>query len=414
MRKKRVVVTGLGTVNPCGLNAEDSWQAVLSGQSGIRTIQSFDTSEFSVAIGGEVHGFDPTSVLSIKDTRKLDPFIQYALVAAEEGIAQAGFSSDLKPERVGVAVGSGIGGLSTIESNVLQLANNGPRRVSPSLVPGSVINMASGNIAIRHGYRGPNFSISTACTSGSHNIGYAARTIVYGDADVMIAGGSEMACSPIGLAGFASARALSTRNDAPEEASRPWDKDRDGFVLSNGAGILVLESLDHAVQRGATILAEISGFGMSDDAFHVTSPPDDGAGAALAMNNALRDAGLTSSDIHYVNAHGTSTQAGDVAEIQAIRTVFGQDASRIPVSSTKSMTGHLVGAAGALEALFCVLALRDQIAPGTRNLAESDVGDDIDLMPNSSRVLPLAHVMSNSFGFGGTNSSLIFSRWEGA
>ena len=410
MKTKRVVITGLGTVNPCGLNAPDTWKAILAGKSGIGPITGFDTTGYSVDFGGEVKGFCSDGVLSAKESRKLDPFIQYALVAADEALNDSGLGETYDPVRCGVAVGSGIGGISTIETNVDTLNKSGPRRVSPFLVPGSVVNMAAGNIAIRHGFKGPNFSIATACTTGTHNIGFAARTIAFGDADLMVAGGAEMACSPLGVSGFAAARALSTRTDKPQEASRPWDVDRDGFVLSSGAAVLILESLEHAEARGAKIYAELSGFGMSDDAYHVTSPPENGEGAALSMTNALHNADLTPDSIGYVNAHGTSTLAGDLAEINAIKSAFGKSADGVAISSTKSMTGHLIGAAGSLEALISVLALCDQKAPGTLNLTTPSPGCDLDLIGPVSRDMPLEHVMSNSFGFGGTNATLIFSR----
>ena len=410
MKTKRVVITGLGTVNPCGLNAPDTWKAILAGESGIGPITGFDTTGYSVDFGGEVKGFCADGVLSAKESRKLDPFIQYALVAADEALNDSGLGETYDPVRCGVAVGSGIGGISTIEANVDTLNKSGPRRVSPFLVPGSVVNMAAGNIAIRHGFKGPNFSIATACTTGTHNIGFAARTIAFGDADLMVAGGAEMACSPLGISGFAAARALSTRTDNPQGASRPWDVDRDGFVLSSGAAVLILESLEHAQARGAKIYAELSGFGMSDDAYHVTSPPENGEGAALSMTNALHNADLTPDDIGYINAHGTSTLAGDLAEINAIKSAFGKAANSVAISSTKSMTGHLIGAAGSLEALISVLALCDQKAPGTLNLSTPSPGCDLDLIGPVSRDMPLEHVMSNSFGFGGTNATLIFSR----
>ncbi len=410
MKTKRVVITGLGTVNPCGLNAPDTWKAILAGESGIGPITGFDTTGYSVDFGGEVKGFCADDVLSAKESRKLDPFIQYALVAADEALNDAGLGETYDPVRCGVAVGSGIGGISTIETNVDTLNNSGPRRVSPFLVPGSVVNMAAGNIAIRHGFKGPNFSIATACTTGTHNIGFAARTIAFGDADLMVAGGAEMACSPLGISGFAAARALSTRTDSPQGASRPWDVYRDGFVLSSGAAVLVLESLEHAQARGAKIYAELSGFGMSDDAYHVTSPPENGEGAALSMANALHNADLTPDNIGYINAHGTSTLAGDLAEINAIKSAFGKAANSVAISSTKSMTGHLIGAAGSLEALISVLALCNQKAPGTLNLTTPSPGCDLDLIGPVSRGMPLEHVMSNSFGFGGTNATLIFSR----
>ena len=412
MTKRRVVVTGMGTVNPLGLNLTDTWQALLQGRSGIGPITGFDASAFNTRIGGAVKNFDITSVMSEKDARKIDLFMQYALVAAEQAIQDAALPEQLDKDRVGVAVGSGIGGIGTIETNHQQLLNSGPRRVSPFLVPGSVINMASGNIAIRYGYRGPNFAITTACTTGTHNIGYAARTIAYGDADVMIAGGAEMASTPLGMAGFTAARAMSTRNDEPEKASRPWDKDRDGFVLGDGAAVLVLEALEHAQARGATIYAELSGLGLSDDAHHITSPPEDGAGARLAMVAALRDAGLQPQDIDYINAHGTSTLAGDIAETNAIKDLFGEHAYQLAVSSTKSMTGHLLGAAGALEALITVLAIRDGVAPPTINLDNPAAGCDLDYVPHQARQMPIRAAISNSFGFGGTNGSLLFRQYH--
>ncbi|MCT7359757.1 beta-ketoacyl-ACP synthase II [Thalassolituus pacificus] len=412
MTKRRVVITGLGSVNPLGLNVADTWRAVCAGVSGIGLIEHFDTEGYATRIGGAVKDFDVTCVMSEKDARKMDLFLQYAMVAAEQAITDAGFPETLNRDRVGVAVGSGIGGITTIEQNYQQLQNSGPRRVSPFLVPAAVINMASGNIAIRHKLRGPNFAITTACTTGTHNIGYAARTIAYGDADVMIAGGSEMASSPLGVAGFAAARAMSTRNDEPQKASRPWDKDRDGFVLGDGAAVLVLESLEHAQARGATIYAELSGLGMSDDAHHITSPPENGEGARMAMANAINDAGLQPQDIDYINAHGTSTLVGDIAETQAIKDLFGSHAAQVAVSSTKSMTGHLLGAAGALEALITVLAVRDGIAPPTINLDNPADGCDLDYVPHKARNMPIRAAISNSFGFGGTNGSLLFRRYD--
>lgn len=412
MTKRRVVITGLGSVNPLGLNVADTWRALCAGESGITRIEHFDTEGYATKIGGAVKQFDVTSVMSEKDARKMDLFLQYAMVAAEQAIVDAAFPESLNRDRVGVAVGSGIGGITTIEQNYQQLQSSGPRRVSPFLVPAAVINMASGNIAIRHKLRGPNFAITTACTTGTHNIGYAARTIAYGDADVMIAGGSEMASSPLGVAGFAAARAMSTRNDEPEKASRPWDKDRDGFVLGDGAAVLVLESLEHAQARGATIYAELSGLGMSDDAHHITSPPENGEGARMAMANALNDAGLQPQDIDYINAHGTSTLIGDIAETQAIKDLFGDYVSRLAVSSTKSMTGHLLGAAGALEALITVLAVRNGIAPPTINLDHPAEGCDLDYVPHKARKMDIRAAVSNSFGFGGTNGSLLFRRYD--
>lgn len=412
MTKRRVVITGLGSVNPLGLNVSDTWRALCAGHSGISRIEHFDVEGYATKIGGAVKGFDVTSVMTEKDARKMDLFLQYAMVAAEQAITDAGFPESLNRDRVGVAVGSGIGGITTIEQNHQQLQSSGPRRVSPFLVPAAVINMASGNIAIRHKFRGPNFAITTACTTGTHNIGYAARTITYGDADVMIAGGSEMASSPLGIAGFSAARAMSTRNDEPEKASRPWDKDRDGFVLGDGAAVLVLESLEHAQARGATIYAELSGLGMSDDAHHITSPPENGEGARMSMANAIIDAGLQPQDIDYINAHGTSTLIGDIAETQAIKDLFGQHVSQLAVSSTKSMTGHLLGAAGALEALITVLAVRDGIAPPTINLDNPADGCDLDYVPHKARKLNIRAAISNSFGFGGTNGSLLFCRYD--
>lgn len=413
MTKRRVVVTGLGTVNPMGLDVATTWQAVCQGKSGIGPVTHFDASSYSTRIVGAVKNFDITSVMSAKEARKLDPFLQYAMVAAEQAMQDAGFPDDIDFNRFGVAVGSGIGGLNTIEQNYQQLVKSGPRRVSPFLVPAAVINMASGNIAIRHGLKGPNFAITTACTTGTHNIGYAARTIAYGDADLMLAGGTEGSSSPLGMAGFAAARAMSTRNDEPEKASRPWDKDRDGFVLSDGAAILVLESLEHAQARGARIYAELIGLGMSDDAYHVTSPPADGSGACAAMTNALEDGGVTPEQVDYINAHGTSTQVGDIAETNAIKKLFGDHAYKLAVSSTKSMTGHLLGAAGAIEAMFTVLAIQDGIIPPTINLDHPDDGCDLDYVPHIARKADVSIALSNSFGFGGTNGSLLFSRFNG-
>jgi 3-oxoacyl-[acyl-carrier-protein] synthase II len=353
--------------------------------------------------------------LSSKEARKLDAFIHYGLIAAQQAVDDSGLEqySKLDKERVGIAIGSGIGGLEYIEKNVLQMDKAGPRKVSPFFVPASVINMISGNAAIRFGYKGPNIAIVTACTTGTHNIGYAARTIAYGDADVMLAGGSEMATTRSGVAAFSSARALSTRNDEPEKASRPWDRDRDGFVLSDGAGVVVLEELEHARARGATIYGEVIGFGMSDDAHHITAPPADGEGAARSMRNAIRDAGISPDLVGYINAHGTSTQVGDVAEVAAVKSVFGSHAEKLAMSSTKSMTGHLLGAAGAVEAIFSVLAVRDGVLPPTINLDHPDEGCDLDFVAHKSRDADVKVALSNSFGFGGTNGTLIVSRYEG-
>lgn len=414
MSRRRVVITGLGMLSPLGNTVADSWQGILAGRSGIGLIEHMDLSAYATRFGGSVKGFDVEQYLSAKEARKLDLFIQYGLAASFQAVRDAGLEvTDANRERIGVAMGSGIGGLTNIENNCRSLIEQGPRRISPFFVPGSIINMVSGFLSIHLGIQGPNYAIATACTTGTHCIGMAARNIAYGEADVMIAGGSEMAACGLGLGGFGAARALSTRNDEPTRASRPWDKGRDGFVLSDGAGALVLEELEHARARGATIYAELVGFGMSGDAFHMTSPPDDGAGAARCMRNALRDAGLNGDQVQYINAHGTSTPAGDLAEAAAVKSVFGDHAYRVAVSSTKSMTGHLLGAAGAVEAIFSVLAIRDQMAPPTINLEEPDEGCDLDFVPHQARSMPIDVVLSNSFGFGGTNGSLVFRRFEG-
>ncbi len=412
MSGRRVVITGLGTVSPLGNDVASTWEGIRTGRSGIGPIDRFDSTDFNTRIGGAVKDLDLEQYLSAKDARKMDAFIHYGIAAATQAVQDSGLdaegSCDL--DRVGIAIGSGIGGLEFIEKNVLILEEKGPRKVSPFFVPASVINMVAGNVAIRFGFKGPNIAITTACTTGTHNIGYAARTIQYGDADVMLAGGSEMATTPTGIAAFGSARALSTRNDEPEKASRPWDKDRDGFVLSDGAGVLVLEELEHAKRRGATIYGEVVGFGMSDDAHHITAPS--GEGAQRSMQNALRDAGIEPSDIGYINAHGTSTSVGDVAEVDAVKAVFGDHAYKLAMSSTKSMTGHLLGAAGAVEAIFSLLALRDGILPPTINLDNPEDGCDLDFVPHKAREAELNAVLSNSFGFGGTNGTLIFRRYE--
>ncbi|MCE8001478.1 beta-ketoacyl-ACP synthase II [Halomonas sp. MCCC 1A11081] len=408
---RRVVVTGLGLVTPVGNTVKESWANILAGKSGIAPIEHFDASSFNTRFGGSVKNFDISPYLNPKDARKMDLFIQYGVAAGAQAISDAGLvCSEENAERIGVAIGSGIGGLPMIEQNHNALNKGGARRVSPFFVPGSIINMISGNLAIQHGFKGPNIAITTACTTGTHNIGYSARTIAYGDADVMICGGAEMATTPLGLGGFSAARALSTRNDDPQAASRPWDRDRDGFVLSDGAGILVLEEYEHAKARGARIYAELTGFGMSDDAFHMTAPPEDGSGAALSMRNAIRDAGIDPSAVDYINAHGTSTPAGDLAESRAIRKVMGAAADGVAVSSTKSMIGHLLGAAGAVEAVFCILAIRDQVAPPTINLDNPQEGCDLDYVPHTARERKIDVALSNSFGFGGTNGTLVFSR----
>jgi len=411
MARKRVVVTGLGLVTPVGNTVDESWVNITAGNSGIALIDDFDTSGFSTRFGGSVKAFDISPYLNPKDARKMDLFIQYGMAAGAQAIKDSGIEcTEANAERIGVAIGSGIGGLPMIEHNHSALLKSGPRRISPFFVPGSIINMISGNIAIQHGFKGPNIAITTACTTGTHNIGYSARTIAYGDADVMICGGAEMATTPLGLGGFSAARALSTRNDDPQAASRPWDADRDGFVLSDGAGVMVLEEYEHAVARGAPIYAELAGFGMSDDAYHMTAPPEDGRGAALSMRNAIRDAQLNPEEVDYVNAHGTSTQAGDLAESRAIEHVMGSAAKQVAVSSTKSMIGHLLGAAGAVEAVFSVLAIRDQVAPPTINLDNPQEGCELDYVPHTARNMNIDVALSNSFGFGGTNGSLLFKK----
>ncbi|HAZ42204.1 MAG TPA: beta-ketoacyl-[acyl-carrier-protein] synthase II [Methylococcaceae bacterium] len=412
MTKRRVVVTGLGAVSPVGLSAQASWESVVNGKSGIGHLDVFDVSEFSTRIGGSVRDFNITDYISDKEAKKMDVFIHYGIAAGCQAFEHSGIEvTEANAERIGVAIGAGIGGITGIESGHNAFLKGGPRRISPFFVPSNIINMISGNLSIKYGLQGPNFAIVTACTTGTHNIGDAARIIMYGDADVMVAGGSEMATSPTSLGGFASAKALSRRNDEPLLASRPWDKDRDGFVLSDGAGVMVLEELEHAKRRGATIYAEVVGFGMSADAYHMTQPPAGGEGAARCMRYALRDAGLNATDIDYINAHGTSTPAGDIAETQAIKSTLGDYAYKVAVSSTKSMTGHMLGAAGGIEAIFSVLALRDQVAPPTINLDNPDPECDLDFIPHHARPMAMEYVMSNSFGFGGTNGTLIFKRF---
>lgn len=411
MARKRVVVTGLGLVTPVGNTVDQSWASIVAGKSGIAPLEHFDTSGFNTRFGGSIKDFDISAYLNPKDARKMDLFIQYGMAAGAQAVADSGIECrDDNAERIGVAIGSGIGGLPMIEHNHKALEKSGPRRISPFFVPGSIINMISGNMAIQHGFKGPNIAITTACTTGTHNIGYSARTIAYGDADVMVCGGAEMATTPLGLGGFSAARALSTRNEDPEAASRPWDADRDGFVLSDGAGVLVLEEYEHAKARGANIYAELGGFGMSDDAFHMTSPPEDGRGAAQSMRNAINDADLAPADVDYINAHGTSTAAGDLAESRAIERVMGEASAKVAVSSTKSMIGHLLGAAGAVEAVFSVLAIRDQVAPPTINLDNPQDGCRLDYVPHTARDMRIDVALSNSFGFGGTNGSLLFKK----
>lgn len=412
MSKRRVVVTGLGMLSPVGNTVESTWNALLAGQSGISLIDHFDTTAYATKFAGLVKNFNSEDFISRKDARKMDAFIQYGIAAGMQAMQDAGLDiTEANASRIGAAIGSGIGGLGLIEENHSSLVNGGPRKISPFFVPSTIVNMIAGHLSIMYGMRGPSISIATACTSGVHNIGHAARIIAYNDADVMLAGGAEKASTPLGVGGFGAARALSTRNDNPQAASRPWDKDRDGFVLGDGAGMMVLEEYEHAKKRGAKIYAEVVGFGMSSDAYHMTSPPENGAGAALAMENALLDAGVTPSQIGYINAHGTSTPAGDQAEAQAVKSVFGADAQRVLVSSTKSMTGHLLGAAGAIESIFTVLALRDQAVPPTINLDNPDEGCDLDFVPHEARqVSDMEYTLCNSFGFGGTNGSLIFRR----
>ncbi|MGI2130483.1 beta-ketoacyl-ACP synthase II [Shewanella baltica] len=411
MSKRRVVVTGLGLVTPVGNTVDTTWKALLSGKSGIAPITKFDASEFTTRFSGSVKDFDVEQYLTKKDARKMDLFIQYGMAAGIQAIQDSGLDmSKENPGRVGTAIGAGMGGMWLIEQNHSALVNGGPRKVSPFFVPSTIINMISGHLSIMFGMKGPNFAVTTACTTGVHNIGFAARTIAYGDADVMIAGGAEDVTSPLGVAGFGAAKALSTRNDDPTAASRPWDKDRDGFVIGDGAGVMVMEEYEHAKARGATIYGELVGFGMSGDAFHMTSPPSDGAGAAAAMVNAINDAKLSLDQIGYINAHGTSTPAGDKAEAAAVKSVFGDHAYKVLVSSTKSMTGHLLGAAGAVEAIFTLLALRDQAVPPTINLDNPDEGCDLDFVAHTARDVKMDYALCNSFGFGGTNGSLLFKK----
>jgi 3-oxoacyl-[acyl-carrier-protein] synthase II len=411
MSKRRVVVTGLGAITPVGLSVKESWDNILAGKSGVAPLTVFDVSDFSVRFGASIKNFDVTKVIPRKDAKKMDTFIHYGLAAAKEAIEDSGLVvTEDNAERIGVAIGSGIGGLPGIEAGYDAYLNGGPRKISPFFVPSNIINMISGNLSIMYGFKGPNTAIVTACSSGTHNISAAGRMIQYGEADVMIAGGAEMSTSKTGLGGFAAARALSTRNDDPIAASRPWDRDRDGFVLGDGAGVVVLEEYEHAVKRGATIYAELAGSGMSSDAYHMTTPSIGGEGAARCMKNAMKDAGLNPEDIDYINAHGTSTPAGDVAETQAVKAALGEAAKTVAVSSTKSMIGHLLGAAGGVEAVFSVLAIRDQVAPPTINLDNPDPECDLDYVPHTARQMKLDVAMSNSFGFGGTNGTVIFKK----
>jgi 3-oxoacyl-[acyl-carrier-protein] synthase II len=410
LTKRRVVVTGLGIVSPLGSTVAAAWDGICNGRSGIVTLTRLDTTAFPVHIGGEVVGFNAEEYMSAKDVRKFDPFVPFGFAAAVQAVKDSGVEvNEANSPRVGVAMGAGIGGLSTIEENTAKwLEARTPRKISPFFIPGSIINATAGQVSIHFGMRGPNLALVTACTTSTHSIGIAARTIQYGDADVMVAGGAEAAFTPLGLGSFGQARALSLRNDEPARASRPWDRDRDGFVMAEGAGAVVLEEYEHARARGAQIYAEFAGFGMSGDAYHITAPPEDGEGARLAMVNAVRDAGIALSEVDYINAHATSTELGDRAETVAVKRAFGDHAHRVAVSSTKSMTGHLLGAAGVVEAIFTILAIRDGILPPTINLENPDPVCDLDYVPGSARAARVRIGLSNSFGFGGTNGSLVF------
>lgn len=411
MSKRRVVITGLGIISPVGLTIKESWDNILAGKSGIGPITHFDVSDFPTRFGGSVKGFDPANYIAAKDVKKMDAFIHYGVAAGKQAIEDSGLQvTEENAERIGVFIGSGIGGLTGIENGYATYTKSGPRKISPFFVPSNIINMISGNLSIMFGLQGPNLAITTACSTGTHCIGDAARLIQYGDADVMVAGGAEMATSPTGLGGFCQARALSSRNDDPQGASRPWDKDRDGFVLSDGAGVVVLEEYEFAKARGARIYAEVIGFGLSGDAYHMTAPAPGGEGAKRCMQNAMRNAGINIDSVDYINAHGTSTPAGDVGETQAVKAVFGDRAKQIPMSSTKSMTGHLLGAAGGIEAIFSVLSIRDQVAPPTINYTTPDPECDLDYVPNTAREMKIDTAISNSFGFGGTNGTLVFRK----
>lgn len=411
MAQRRVVLTGMGIISPVGNTVATAWENILAGQSGISPITTFDVSNFPVRFGGTIKDFDVERYISRKEAKKMDYFIHYGIAAAIQAMEDAGLKvTEANAERIGVAIGSGIGGLPGIEEGHEAYLKGGPRKITPFFVPRSIINMISGNLSILYGIKGPNIAIVTACTTGTHNIGEAGRIIIHGDADVMIAGGAEMSSTPTGLGGFAAARALSTRNDDPQRASRPWDRDRDGFVLSDGAGVVVLEEYEHAKRRGARIYAELLGFGMSSDAYHMTLPAENGDGARRCMRNALRDAGLNPEDVDYINAHGTSTPAGDKAESDAVKLAFGDHAYQLAMSSTKSMTGHLLGAAGGVEAIFSVLAIRDQVAPPTINLDNPSPGCDLNYVAHAAQERRIDIVLSNSFGFGGTNGTLIFGK----
>lgn len=411
MAKRRVVVTGLGIVSPVGNDLKSTWDNILAGKSGAALITDFDTSDHAVKFACTVKDFDASQYIPPKELKKMDTFIHYGIAAADQAIKDSGIEiTEANAERIGVAVGSGIGGLPMIEKNKEALDKGGPRKISPFLIPGSIINMISGNLSIIYGIKGPNIAPVTACTTGTHSVGLAARMIAYGDADVMIAGGAEKASSPLGMGGFAAARALSRNNDNPEAASRPWDKDRDGFVLGDGAGVMILEEYEHAKARGAKIYAEMAGFGMSGDAYHMTSPSEGGEGAARCMVNAIKDAGMNPDQVDFVNAHGTSTPAGDIAETEAVKRAFGDHAKKLAVTSTKSMTGHLLGAAGGVEAVFTVMSLYHQVATPTINLDNQDPACDLDYVPNVARDMKIDVALSNSFGFGGTNGTVLFKK----
>jgi 3-oxoacyl-[acyl-carrier-protein] synthase II len=406
-------VTGMGMLTPLGVDLESSWQGLTAGKSGIAPIQSFDTTDYSVRFGGHVPEFDISDYLPPKEARRMDGFMQFGLVAGIQAMRDSGLEvTDENRDRIGVAVGSGIGGIVTIETCHDVVNSRGPAKVSPFFVPSCIINMIAGHLSIMYGLQGPNIAITTACTTGTHNIGFGARLIASGDADAMVVGGAEKSTSPTTMAGFAAMRALSTRNEEPERASRPWDRDRDGFVLSDASAVLVLEEYEQAKTRGARIYCELAGFGMSADASHITSPSENGQGAARSMQNALNDAEMPASEIGYINAHGTSTVLGDIAETMAIKTVMGSDANKVAVSSTKSMIGHALGAAGSVESVICVLALRDQVAPPTINLDNPDEGCDLDYVPHRAKEIPIRASLSNSFGFGGTNGTLIFKQLD--
>ncbi len=408
---RRVVVTGLGIVCPVGLDVAESWRNIVAGKSGVEPITLFDTEGFATRFGGTVKDFDVAKYIAPKEARKMDPFIHYGVAAGVQAFEDAGLAvTEANAERIGIAIGSGIGGLPGIQKGITMLLQGGPRKVSPFFVPSNIINMIGGHLSMKYGVTGPNYGIVTACASGTHSIGDAARIVERGDADVMLAGGAEMATCPMGLGGFSAARALSTRNEAPEKASRPWDKERDGFVLSDGAGVVVLEDFEHAKQRGAHMYAELIGFAMSADAYHMTAPSPDGRGARRCMELALQDAGIRPSDVDYINAHGTSTPAGDIAETQAVKGAFGEHANKLAISSTKSMIGHLLGAAGGVEAVFSILAIRDNVAPPTINLDNPDPECDLDYVPHTAREMNIDVALSNSFGFGGTNGTVIFRK----